>query len=135
MQKNYEVIEMFRTIRITAVLGIVFVATFAAPAFGQSFVGEWTATATTAGGEIAETITVLKTADGYAITAKLVVPTGAPEAGPGEEIVLDGDNFSYKRKVGDLVFTYTGVVAGDTFTGTAEIAGFKVPYNGVRIRK
>jgi hypothetical protein len=107
-------------------------ATFAAPAFGQSFVGEWTATATTGGGEIAETITVVKTADGYAITAKLVVPTGGPEAGPGEEIVLDGDNFSYKRRIGDLVFIYTGVVSGDTFTGTAEIAGFKVPYNGVR---
>jgi hypothetical protein len=119
-------------IRITAALGIVFAATFAAPAFGQSFVGEWTATATTGGGEIAETITVVKTADGYAITAKLVVPTGGPEAGPGEEIVLDGDNFSYKRRIGDLVFIYTGVVSGDTFTGTAEIAGFKVPYNGVR---
>jgi hypothetical protein len=123
---------MSQKIRVTAALGIALAATFAAPAFGQSFVGEWTATATTGGGEIAETITVVKTADGYAITAKLVVPTGGPEAGPGEEIVLDGDNFSYKRRIGDLVFIYTGVVSGDTFTGTAEIAGFKVPYNGVR---
>jgi hypothetical protein len=123
---------MSQKIRITAALGIVLIATFAAPAFGQSFVGEWTATATTAGGEIAETISVVKIDGGYAITAKLVVPTGGPEAGAGEEIVLDGDNFSYKRKIGDLVFIYTGVVSGDTFTGTAEIGGFKVPYNGVR---
>jgi hypothetical protein len=118
--------------RITAALGIVFVATFAAPAFGQSFLGEWTATAATPGGDVAETITVVKTDDGYSIISRLVVPTGNPEAGPGEEIVLDGDNFSYKRKIGDLVFIYTGVVSGDTFTGTAEIGGFKVPYNGVR---
>jgi hypothetical protein len=113
------------------------VATFAAPAFGQSFVGEWTATATTPGGDVAESISVVKTDDGYAITAKLVVATGAPEGGPGEEIVLDGDNFSYKRTVsfpgGELVFIYTGVVSGDTFTGTAEMVGIgKVPYNGVR---
>ena len=127
---------MSRKIRIAAALGFVFVQALAAPAFGQSFVGEWTATATTAGGDIAETITVVKTDDGYAITAKLVVPTGAPEAGPGEEIVLDGDNFSYKRKLsfpgGEVVLTYTGVVSGDTFTATAELGGFKVPYNGVR---
>jgi hypothetical protein len=127
---------MSRTIRNTATLGLVFAAAFAAPAFGQSFVGEWTATATTPGGDVAETITVVKTDDGYSINVKLVVPTGNPEAGPGEEIVLDGDNFSYKRKLsfpgGEVVLTYAGVVSGATFTGTAEMGGFKVPYNGVR---
>ena len=127
---------MFGRIRITAALGAVFISTFAAPAFGQSFVGEWTAKAATPGGDVAETITVVKTDDGYTIVAKLVVPTGNPEAGPGEEIVLDGDNFSYKRKLsfpgGEVVLTYDGVVSGDTFTGTVEMGGFKVPYNGVR---
>jgi hypothetical protein len=127
---------MCRRIGITAALGTVFFATFAAPAFGQSFLGEWTATATTPGGDVAETISVVKTDDGYAITAKLVVPTGNPEGGPGEEIVLDGDNFSYKRKLsfpgGEVVLTYVGVVSGDTFTATAQIGEFKVPYNGVR---
>jgi hypothetical protein len=124
--------------RTTAALGVVFVATFAAPAFGQSFLGEWTATAATPGGDVAETITVVKTDDGYSIISRLVVPTGNPEAGPGEEIVLDGDNFSYKRKLsfpgGEVVLTYAGVVSGDTFTGTADIGGFKVPYNGVRTK-
>jgi hypothetical protein len=127
---------MSTRIRITAALGIVFVSTFAAPAFAQSFVGEWTATATTPGGDVAETISVVKTDDGYTVTAKLVVPTGNPEAGPGEEIVIDGDNFSYKRKLSfpgaEVVLTYVGVVSGDTFTATAEMGGFKVPYNGVR---
>jgi hypothetical protein len=124
--------------RVMTTVGFVLLAAFATPTFGQSFVGEWTATATTPGGDVAETITVVKTDSGYSITAKLVVPTGNPEGGPGEEIVLDGDNFSYKRKLsfpgGEVVLTYVGVVSGDTFTATAQIGEFKVPYNGVRIK-
>ncbi|HEY3515483.1 MAG TPA: hypothetical protein VGL98_00450 [Gammaproteobacteria bacterium] len=112
---------------------------FAAPAFGQSFVGEWTATATTPGGEVSETLAVVKTAGGYAVTAKLIgAQDGAPTAGPGTDVVLDGDRFSYKRTIttpdGDVVLTYTGVVSGDKFTGTAEVGGFQVPYNGVRTK-
>jgi hypothetical protein len=124
---------------IKAGWGLAVVAAWvAAPAFGQSFVGDWTATATTPGGEVSETLSVAKTADGYAITAKLVgVPEGTPTAGPGKDIVLDGDRFSYKRAVstpdGELVFTYSGVVSGDKFTGKAEVSGFEVPYNGVRL--
>src|SRR5262245_38764255 len=100
-------------IRFAAAIGLVFVA-LGTPAYGQSFVGTWTATAVTPGGEVSETITVVKTADGYSVTAKLVgLPEGTPEAGPGTNVVLDGDNFSYKRTIaipgGDsLVFTYTG---------------------------
>ena len=128
------------TMRIAAALAFVFVAAFAALAFGQSFVGEWTATATTPGGEVSETLKVVKTADGYSITAKLVgVPDATPEAGAGTDITLDGDQFSYKRTLstpdGTLVLTYTGVVAGDRFTGTADLNGFaQVPYTGVRTR-
>ena len=125
---------------IKAHLGLVLAAVlFAAPAFGQSFVGEWTATAMTPGGEVKEAISVVKTADGYTVTAKLIgVPEGTPTAGPGTDIVLDGDRFSYKRSIptpdGDVVLTYAGVVSGDTFTGTAEVSGFQVPYNGVRTK-
>jgi hypothetical protein len=81
----------------------------------------------------------VKTASGYTITAKLIgAPDGAPEAGPGEEIVVDGDHFTFKRTLtmggSTLVITYTGVVSGDTFAGTAEIGDLgKVPYTGVRI--
>jgi hypothetical protein len=128
--------------RITAALGFVLCAALAGPALADSpFLGKWTATVTTPGGEVSETVTVVKTADGYAITAKLVVPPpeGTPEGGPGIDIVLDGDHFSYKRKVtvpgAEIVITYTGVVAGDKFTGEAELAGLgKVAYNGVRIK-
>ena len=126
--------------RNRAAWGLVVVATLvAAPAFGQTFIGEWTATATTPGGEVSETLSVVKTAGGYAITARLVgVPEGTPTAGPGKDIVLDGDRFSYKRTIatpdGELVLTYSGVVSGDKFTGKAEVSGFEVPYNGVRTK-
>jgi hypothetical protein len=115
---------------------------FATDAWAQSFLGEWTATAETPGGGVSETITAVKIGKGYAITVKLVEapPEGTPEAGPGTDIVLDGDKFSYKRSIptpnGPLVITYTGVVSGDTFTGTADLGGFaQAPYNGVRIKR
>jgi hypothetical protein len=120
--------------RITAVLAFVLLAGLAAPAFGQSFVGTWTATAESPGGKVSETITCVKTNDGFAITAKLIgVPEGTPTAGPGTDIVLNGDNFFYKRSAGDLVFSYRGVVSGNTFSGVAQVGEFKVPYNGVRV--
>ena len=34
----------------------------------------------------------------------------------------------------EIVITYTGVVSGDTFTGTVEMANVKIPFTGVRIR-
>ena len=133
--------------RITVASGMVcFLALvapmFATPALGQSFLGDWTATAATPVGDVSETLTVMKTNDGYAITAKPVVPVpeGSPEAGPGTDIVLDGDRFSYKRSVitpgGTLVIIYTGVVSGDTFTGTVDLGGLaQAPYTGVRIKR
>ncbi len=133
---------------IRTALGFVLVGVFAAPLFAASpaspsFLGEWTATADapgTPGGSVSETLKVVKTASGYAISAKLVVPdpNGNPEAGPGTDIVLEGDHFTYKRTVttpgGSLAITYTGVVSGDTFTGIADLGFAKTPYNGVRIK-
>jgi hypothetical protein len=114
----------------------------ATQARAQSFLGEWTATADTPGGGVSETITAVKTDKGYTITVKLVEapPEGAPEAGPGTDIVLNGDTFSYKRSIptpnGPLVITYTGVVSGDRFTGTVDLGGFaQTPYNGVRVQR
>jgi hypothetical protein len=110
-----------------------------APASAQSFVGEWRATAETPGGQISEALSVKKTADGYSITATPVteLPPGQPNAGPGVEIELEGDSFSYKRVVStaqaDLEIVYSGVVSGDRFTGKADIGGFAVPYNGERV--
>jgi len=112
----------------------------ATPAQEPSFLGEWTATAATPAGDVSETLTVVKTDKGYAITAKLVgAAEGTPTAGSGTDIVLEGDRFSYKRSIptpeGTLVITYTGLVSGDTFTGTVDLGGFaQAPYTGVRIK-
>lgn len=114
-------------------------AVVATPAAAQSFVGEWRATAQAPDGQISEKLTVARTADGYAITSSEVQPpspTGT-EAGPGVDIVIEGDTFAFKRLVktpqGDLEIVYKGTVTGDAFTGTGEVMGFSVPYNGVRI--
>ena len=114
-------------------------AVFAAPASAQSFVGEWKATAQAPDGPITETITVEKTADGYSITGGAVdrPPPDGSTAGPGVDIVIEGDTFSYKRIVqtpgGPLEIVYKGTVSGDTFTGSGEVMGFSIPYNGVRV--
>lgn len=128
--------------RIKSILGLTLLLAAAAPAFAADspFLGKWTASAVTAGGEISETLTVTKTAEGYAVDGKPVVapPPGSPQATPGTDIVLEGNNFSYKRSIDfggqAVVITYTGVINGDTFTGEAEIGGMKIPYNGVRIK-
>lgn len=126
--------------RTRILTGIVLAMALAAPALAESpFVGRWTATAAAPTGPASETVTVVKTSEGYEITAKLVDPMpGQPEAGPGRQIVLEGDSFSYQRAVvfgdSELVITYTGVVSGDTFTGEVDIGGMgKFAYTGVRI--
>ena len=128
-----------RTLSGLVVVAALVVSAMASPAEAQSFVGTWTATAHTPGGEVSETLTVVKTDNGFAITAKLVTPPpeGTPEAGPGTDIVLDGDKFSFNRTVttpqGSLVITYRGVVSGDEFSGTVELGELaQAPYTGVR---
>jgi hypothetical protein len=126
----------------SAVLGLALIAGVVAPVFAADspFLGKWTATAAAPTGNASEIVTVLKTAGGYSITAQLVEPTpGQPEAGPGRDIVLEGDHFSYKRTVAiggnELVFTYSGIVSGDRFSGVIEVASVKIPFTGVRIRE
>ncbi len=121
------------------VLGLMFALAFAAPPADQPFLGKWTATASSPGGDSSETLDVVKVTNGFAITAKPEMPP--PEGvvvSAGIDIKLDGANFTYKRTItaggGVLVITYSGVVSGDTFTGTADIGGTKVPYTGVRIK-
>ena len=123
--------------RKTTTLGILLAAALATPAFGQAFLGEWTATAHTQGGDSAEALSVTKSGDGYAVSGKPVVePPEGYKAGPGKDVVLDGNAFSYKRVLtipnSTIEITYKGVVTGDTFTGTAALAGTEVPYTGVR---
>ena len=120
-------------------LGLVLAAALSTPAFAQSFAGDWKATAHAGAVEASETVHAVKTSDGYAVTAKLIDPApGTLEAGPGTDIVMDGDKFSYHRTVttpnGALQITYSGVVTGDTFAGEVDLLGNKIPYTGVRIK-
>jgi hypothetical protein len=117
-------------------LGIVVGALLATPAFGQAFVGEWIATAHSPEGDFSERLTVSKGDEGYVIDAKLLGPLpGTPEAGPATEIVLDGNHFTFKRAVSEsITIVYAGVVVGDEFSGSVDIAGFQVPYSGVRLK-
>jgi hypothetical protein len=126
----------------SAVLGLALIAGLVSPVFAADspFLGKWTATAAAPTGNASEIVTVLKTAGGYAITAQLVEPMpGQPEAGPGKDIVLDGDHFTYKRTLAiggnEIVFTYSGIVTGDRFSGAIEVASVKIPFTGVRIRE
>src|SRR6185312_2701406 len=123
--------------RYLAAFGAALAAALATPAFAQSFVGEWIATAHLPGGvEVSETVKVARSGDGYAITAEAADPVqGAPQAGPGTDIAIEGDRFAYRRAVLSdeaIKLSYAGVVSGDAFTGTVEVAGTRVPYTGVR---
>ncbi len=118
------------------------VSIMAAPAAAQSLVGEWVATAKTSQGDFAEKLSVSRTGETYAIAVEQIseLPPGVPAAGPGIEVVLDGDKFSYKRVVsfpgGSVDVFYDGVVSGDSFAGLVEIDGIPgtTPYSGVRVK-
>jgi hypothetical protein len=104
----------------------------AGAASAQAFLGAWTATAKAPGGDTTEVIKVTKTADGYALTGQAPVDT----ISAGKDVALDGNNFSFKRTLtaggNTLEIDYKGVVTGDSFTGTASVAGMDIPYTGVR---
>jgi hypothetical protein len=127
--------------RKMTVLGFVLAAALATPAFAQSFVGQWTATAHLDGGmDVSEALTVTKTASGFSVTAKPPpgTPEGAPQAGPGTNIMIDGDKFSYDRSLdiggNAIVINYSGTVSGDSFTGTAKLGDMPIRYTGVRVK-
>ena len=120
--------------RKIAVIGFVLAAALAPSAFAQAFLGDWTATAKAPGGDSSEVIKVTRTADGYALTGQAPVET----VSAGKDVMLDGNTFSFKRSLAipgnALEIDYKGVVSGDTFTGTASVAGTDIPYSGVRVK-
>jgi hypothetical protein len=122
-----------RKSRSGSMLAFLLLTTLSFPAFAESFVGEWIATAEVPGGGVSEALIVQKSESGYSVAVKLLdsMP-GIPEASPGLDIKIDGDRFSYTRTIGELKIVYAGVVSGDTFAGTVSMGGTEIPYTGVR---
>jgi hypothetical protein len=75
----------------------------------------------------------VKTADGYAITAKLVgIREGTPTAGPGKDIVLDGDRPSMRScQIGSAQAAREVALVGQNLTDEDVVGySFDVPLAG-----
>jgi len=104
--------------------------------------GTWNTEAVTDFGTFKATMTVAEAGDSYSIDIKDVPIEGAPPAPPSPpgavtDVVVDGQTFSFKRKLttpqGDLVMSYTGAVDGDKMTAEVDTGQFgKIPVTGTR---
>jgi len=116
----------------------------AAPALAADspVVGTWNTEAVTDFGTFKATMTVAEAGGAYTIDIKDVPLEGAPPAPPSPpgaitDVVVDGANFSFKRKLttpqGDLTMSYTGAVEGDKLTAEVDTGQFgKIPVTGTR---
>ena len=132
---------MFKAIRFAALAAGASLLAVPALAAGSPLVGVWDTVAKTDFGEFKSTMTVTEAGDSYAIDVKDVPLEGAPPAPPSPpgaitDIVVDGANFSFKRKLtspqGEIELAYTGIVAGDTFTAEVNSQFGKIPVTGTR---
>ena len=101
----------------------------AVPALAQSspVVGTWDTAAVTDFGTFKSQITVTEANGSYAVEMKDIPAEGAPAdaggmtPGPITDVVVDGANFSFKRKLttpqGEMNLTYTANANGDALTG------------------
>ena len=117
----------------------------AVPALAQSspVVGTWDTAAVTAFGTFKSQIIVTEANGAYAVEMKDIPAEGAPADGGGmtpgpiTDVVIDGANFSFKRKLttpqGDMNLAYTGKVDGNSLTAEVDTGAFgKLPVTGTR---
>ncbi|MBT2134983.1 hypothetical protein KK137_11620 [Croceibacterium sp. LX-88] len=133
---------MLRTIRFAPFAAVALLAAAPAMAADSPVVGTWATEAVTDFGTFKSTLTVAEAADGYQVDIKDVPLEGAPPAPPSppgsiSDVVVDGSNFSFKRKLttpqGEMQFSYTGTVDGDKLTAEVDTGQFgKIPVTGVR---
>jgi len=132
---------MFKAIRFAALAAGASLLAVPALAADSPLVGSWDTVAKTDFGELKATMTVTEAGDSYAIDIKDVPLEGAPPAPPAPpgaitDIVVDGANFSFKRKLttpqGDIELAYAGTVAGDALTAEVDSQFGKVPVTGTR---
>ena len=136
---------MFKTIRFAAL--VAGASLLAVPAWAQSspVVGTWNTQAVTDFGTFKSTMIVAQAGEAYTVEMQDVPPEGAPPAPEGggmtagaiSDVVVDGANFSFKRKLttpqGEMNLTYTGKVDGDSLTAEVDTGQFgKLPVTGTR---
>ena len=134
-----------KTVFAALVAGSTFIA---APAAAQSspVVGTWNTQAVTDFGTFKSTMIVAEANGAYTVEMQDVPPEGAPPpaegaggmtAGAITEVVVDGANFSFKRKLttpqGEMNLSYSGKVDGDNLTAEVDTGQFgKLPVTGTR---
>jgi hypothetical protein len=133
---------MFRTVRFAALAMGASLMAVPALAADSPVVGTWNTEAVTDFGTFKATMTVAEAGEGYAIDIKDVPLEGAPPAPPSPpgavtDVVVDGANFSFKRKLttpqGDMTLSYTGTVDGDKLTAQVDTGQFgTIPVTGTR---
>jgi hypothetical protein len=132
---------MFKAIRFAALAAGASLLAVPALAAGSPLVGSWDTVAKTDFGEFKAVVTVTEAGDSYAIDVKDVPIEGAPPAPPAPpgaitDIVVDGANFSFKRKLttpqGDIELAYKGTVDGDTLTAEVNSQFGTIPVTGTR---
>jgi hypothetical protein len=133
---------MLKTIRFAAL--IAGASLLAAPAWAQSspVLGTWNTEAVTDFGTFKAKMTVAQGGSGYTVEMIDVPqegapPAPAPSAGSITDVVVNGSDFSFKRKLttpqGDMQLSYTGKVDGDKLTAQVDTGGFGVlPVTGTR---
>lgn len=133
---------MLKSIRFAALA--MGASLLAAPALAADspVVGTWNTEAVTDFGTFKATMTVAEAAGAYTVDIKDVPAEGAPPAPPAPEgsvsdVVVDGANFSFKRKLttpqGDMTLSYTGSVEGDKLTAQVDTGQFgTIPVTGTR---
>ena len=133
---------MFKTIRFAAL--VAGASLTAVPAFAQSspVLGTWNTEAVTDFGTFKAKMTVAQAGSGYTVEMTDVPqegapPAPAPTAGSITDVVVNGTNFSFKRKLttpqGELTLSYTGTVDGDKLTAEVDTGEFgKLPVTGTR---
>ena len=132
---------MFKTIRFAALVASA--SLIAVPALAQSspVLGTWNTEAVTDFGTFKATMTVTQANGAYAVDMKDVpadgAPAPAPTAGSITDVMVNGANFSFKRKLttpqGEMTLSYTGAVDGDKLTAEVDTGQFgKIPVTGTR---
>jgi len=133
---------MLKTIRFAALAAGASLMAVPALAAGSPVVGSWATEAVTDFGTFKSTVTVTEANGTYTVDIKDVPLEGAPPSPPSPpgaitDVVVDGANFSFKRKLttpqGDMQLSYTGKVEGDKLTAQVDTGAFGVlPVTGTR---